>query len=109
MGLVSQSLLLVFLLLGEEAAAGRFLCPTKTTLGTFNTGLVPFYPGLDPDGDPEIEERVALLIEQVCKNNFPFHSPLESILFFRSKIVMWTFCACKKYFPLTFSDVSIRS
>lgn len=78
MGLVSQSLLLVFLLLGEEAAAGRFI---KTTLGTFNTGLVPFYPGLGPDGDPEIEERVALLIEQVCKNNFPFIPPLNLFSF----------------------------
>ena len=56
-------LLSAALIFVEQASAGR--CPRSqtTTLATFNAAFVPFYPG--NAGQPEFEERTALLIQQV--------------------------------------------
>ena len=40
-------------------------CPAQTTLATFNPALNPFY-GLPNFGDAQLEERLSLLIEEVC-------------------------------------------
>lgn len=46
--------------------ANTFSCPATTTLATFNAGLLPAYRGgLLNNGDPVIEERAAVLIEEV--------------------------------------------
>ena len=43
-------------------ASQRVLCPSTTTLATFNSALIPSFAA---GADPEIEERTAILIQQV--------------------------------------------
>lgn len=59
------ALFLAVLLASEKVESRRLSCPSKTTLATFNTGFVLFYPGTDGSVNPELDERVQLLIEQV--------------------------------------------
>ena len=43
--------------------AARICAPAQTTLATFNPAIIAFYPGLR--GQPDIEDRASLLIQQV--------------------------------------------
>ncbi len=66
--MASARLLTVFIIIFLAAGAvtarvARGRCPARTTLATFNGAFNPFYPGVN--GNPEVEERVALLVEQV--------------------------------------------
>ena len=59
-------LLLLLALLTEGAVAASFLRSSTTTLGTFNAALLPAYRGrFINGGDPAIEARAELLIEEV--------------------------------------------
>ena len=58
--IITTTLLMVF---REYVEASRQPCQATSTLATFNAALIPSYPG--SNGDPEIEERASLLIEQV--------------------------------------------
>lgn len=51
------------LLTTSQVEAGRKKCPARTSLATFNAAFVPFFLGVN--GNPEIEERTQLLIQQV--------------------------------------------
>ena len=61
--IVKLCLLPVVLIFSEQASADRCPHSQTTTLATFNAAFVPFYPG--NAGQPEFEERTALLIQQV--------------------------------------------
>ena len=62
------SLYLTLALLAAEFGKGtaqRVVCPSSTTLATFNTALVTFFA--ETGVDPEIEERTQILIQQVSR------------------------------------------
>ena len=50
-----------------SVAAHTCAAPAQTTLATFNSALIAFYPGLR--GQPDIEDRASLLIQQVLKSD----------------------------------------
>ena len=58
------SVFVLFFAVGSVTAF-RKPSPAVTTLATFNTALVPFYPGLGDNGGPELEARLSLLIKEV--------------------------------------------
>ena len=60
-----SALFLAVFLAGEMVESRRLSCPAKTTLATFNAAFVEFYPGTDGTANPELDERVQLLISEV--------------------------------------------
>lgn len=71
--------LVMFLAAGEAS--------TTTTLATFNSAIVPFYPAA--------EERAWVLIQKV--NGFSFFALGCDLEICRYLTVMWTYCVCKRY------------